>query len=54
MYIQNGVTALHAAVYQNHKDVVEQLLEKEADPNLKLKVIRKYCDIVLHADCTKP
>lgn len=44
LYIQSGVTALHAAVSQNHEDIVEQLLKKGADPNLKLKVICKYHD----------
>ena len=30
-----GETALHVAVHQEHKDIVELLLEAHADPDLK-------------------
>ena len=37
-YTQFGWTALHCAVAHEHEDIVEQLLEANADPNLPLKV----------------
>ena len=35
---QSGSFALHAAVENEHEDIVELLLEANADPNLQLKV----------------
>ena len=37
---QNGETALHLAAQNGHIDVVEELIEAHADPNLR--------DMVLH------
>ena len=38
-------TALHFAVYQEHEDIVELLLEANADPDLPKKVIHMYHDV---------
>ena len=36
--VQNGATALHAAVQEGHLRVVEMLLEANADVNIKTNV----------------
>lgn len=45
---QSGGFALHAAVENEHKDIVELLLEANADPNLQLKVSHMTCGTVLN------
>ena len=42
LYTQWGETALHIAVDQEHEDVVELLLEANADPDLADKVSHTY------------
>ena len=48
LYAQSGGFALHAAVENEHKDIVELLLEANADPNLQLKVSHMTCGTVLN------
>ena len=42
LYTQWGGTALHIAVREEHEDIVELLLEANADPDLPVKVIFTY------------
>ena len=42
LYTQWGGTAFHFAVDQEHEDIVELLLEANADPDLPVKVIHTY------------
>ena len=42
LYTQSGETALHLAVQEEHEDIVELLLEANADPDLPKKVIHTY------------
>ena len=39
---QWGGFALHAAVHKEHEDIVDLLLEANADPDLPVKVIHTY------------
>ena len=42
LYTQSGETALHIAVREECDDIVELLLEANADPDLPVKVIHTY------------
>ena len=42
LYTQFGETALHIAVREKRDDIVELLLEANADPDLTKKVIHTY------------
>ena len=42
LYTQSGETALYIAVREEHEDIVDQLLEANADPDLPLKVIHTH------------
>ena len=42
LYTQSGETALYYAVREEHEDIVELLLEANADPDLPVKVIHTY------------
>ena len=42
LYTQWGETALHIAVHEEHEDIVELLLEANADSDLPMKVIHPY------------
>ena len=42
LYTQSGETALHIAVQEERDDIVELLLEANADPDLPVKVIHPY------------
>ena len=42
LYTQSGATALHIAVWEERDDIVELLLEANADPDLPVKVIHTY------------
>ena len=42
LYTQTGETALHIAVREEREDIVELLLEANADPDLPKKVIHTY------------
>ena len=42
LYTKWGGTALHIAVYQEHEDIVELLLEANANPDLADEVSDTY------------
>ena len=49
--MQGGCTALHLAADREHEDVVQLLIEVDADPDLQDKVIDHQMVVQLTADC---
>ena len=49
IYVQDGVTPLHSASQNGHKDIVEQLLKAGANPNALDKVSCMGCTELVYS-----